>query len=155
MLVLDLLLSLHILIVVFAFAFTAGVGILASRVARSRDARAIHAVFAAAQPLATFGGIGWIVAGALGAWIAAKAGIPFDSPWLLGSYAALAVLVGSGLALHAPWMTRVIRASAGSGDGTVSAELDALLRSPVSSIASAVSGVCFVALIYLMTARPG
>src|ERR1700704_2309716 len=147
---LGVLLTLHILVFVIAFAFTAGVGILSARVARSRDARSIHGVFVAARPLQWVGGIGWFVAGALGAWIAVEAGVALGPPrlfWALGGCA--------GLGMHAPWQAKVITASAGSMDGIVTPELDRLLRSPVHPIASALSAVSFIALVYLMTAQPG
>lgn len=147
-----ILLSLHILVFVMAFAFTAGIGILSARIARSRDARLIHDVFVAARPLQWTGAIGWLVAGALGAWMAVRAGIAFDAPWLLYSYAAFAVLLVAGLGIHAPWQGKVIAASAG---GTLTPELDALLRSPLHPLASALSAVSFIALVYLMTAQPG
>jgi hypothetical protein len=152
---LGLLLTLHILVFVIAFAFTAGVGILSARVARSGDARVIHGVFVAARPLQWAGGIGWFVAGALGAWIAVEAGVPFDRPWLLWSYAAFAVLIVAGLGMHAPWQAKVITASAGSMDGAITPELDRLLHSPVHPVASALSAVSFITLVYLMTAQPG
>jgi hypothetical protein len=152
---LDLLLTLHILVFVFAFAFTAGIGILSARIARSRDARLIHGVFVAARPLQMAGGISWFVAGALGAAIAVEAGLPFDAPWLLWSYAAFAVLVIAGLGLHAPWQAKVIAAAAASPDGAITPELDAVLRAPINPIASVLSALSFIALIYLMTARPG
>ena len=57
----GVLLTLHILVFVIAFAFTAGVGILSARVARSGDASVIHGVFVAARPLQWVGGIGWFV----------------------------------------------------------------------------------------------
>ncbi len=56
----ELLLFLHILLFVFSFAFTAGIGILLDRVARSRDAKTIQTAFSAARPLSTTGGIGWL-----------------------------------------------------------------------------------------------
>jgi uncharacterized membrane protein len=152
---LGVLLTLHILVFVIAFAFTAGVGILSARVARSRDARSIHGVFVAARPLQWVGGIGWFVAGALGVWVAAEAGLPFDQRWLLWSYVAFVVLVVAGLGMHAPWQAKVIAASASSTDGIVTPELDRLLHSPVHPIASALSAVSFIALVYLMTAQPG
>ena len=40
----GILLSLHILVFVMAFAFTAGIGILSARIARSRDARSGSAI---------------------------------------------------------------------------------------------------------------
>ena len=129
----EFLLFLHILLFVFSFAFTAGIGILSDRVARTGDAKAIHAVFRAARPLSITGGIGWILTAA----------------WLLFSYAAFAVLILSGALLHSPWQAKVLAASAAPGP-----ELDALLRSPIHRIASGLSAVSVLVLLYLMIARP-
>jgi hypothetical protein len=152
---LNLLITLHILVIAFAFAFTAGIGILSARIVRSRDVRLIQGVFATARPLQWTGAIGWFVAAALGAVIAVEAGIPLDAPWLLYSYVAFGVLVVAGVVLHAPWQAKVIAAAAASPDGTVTPELDRVLRAPVSPIASALSALSFIALVYLMTAQPG
>jgi hypothetical protein len=152
---LGLLIALHILVISFAFAFTAGIGILSARIVRSRDVRLIQGVFAAARPLQWTGAIGWFVAAALGVAIAALARVPFDTPWLLYSYAAFAVLVIAGVVLHAPWQAKVLAIAAASPDGAVTPELDRVLHAPVNPIASALSALSFIALIYLMTAQPG
>ena len=72
------------------------------------------------------------------------------TPWLVYSYIAFAVLILTGFLLHSPWQAKVIAASASGG-----AELGALLQSPVHRIASGVSAVSVLTLIYLMTAKPG
>ena len=144
------LLSLHILLFVFSFAFTAGISILTEKVAGGRDAKTIHAVFSAARPLAMSGGIGWILTAITGAMLASAYGWDMTAPWLLASYAAFAVLILVGFAMHAPWQAKVIAASAAPGP-----ELDRLLRAPSHRIASILSALSVLVLIYLMTARPG
>jgi hypothetical protein len=146
----EFLLFLHILLFVFSFAFTAGISILLNRIARTRDAKTIHAVFSAASPLSLAGGIGWILTALAGAALAGAYGFEFTTPWLLWSYAAFAVLILTGFLLHRPWQSRVIAASAPPGP-----ELDALLQSPQHRIASAISAISILTLLYLMTARPG
>jgi uncharacterized membrane protein len=146
----EFLLFLHILLFVFSFAFTAGISILSQRVARTRDARTIHALFRAARPLSIAGGVGWILTAATGAALAGAVGFDMRAPWLLWSYAAFAVLIFTGFLLHSPWQAKVIAASASPGP-----ELDALLRSPVHRIASALSAISVLVLVFLMTARPG
>ena len=146
----EFLLFLHILLFVFSFAFTAGLSIFSGRVIRTGDAKTIHAVFSASRPFAMAGGIGWILTGVAGAALAQNYGLDMTAPWLLGAYAAFAVLVFSGFGLHRPWHNRVIAASASPGP-----ELDAVLRAPVHKIASAVSALCVLTLVYLMTAKPG
>jgi uncharacterized membrane protein len=146
----EFLLFLHILLFVFSFAFTAGVGILLDRVTRTRDAKTIHAVFSAAKPLSMTGGIGWILTALAGAALAHAYGLALTAPWLVYSYAAFAVLILTGFLLHSPWQAKVITAAASPGPA-----LDALLQAPIHRIASGVSALSILTLIYLMTARPG
>ena len=144
------LLILHILLIVFAFAFTAGFGILLDRVARGGDAKTIHAVFAAATPLSMVGGIGWLLAALAGGALAGALGLNMASPWLIGSYVAFAVLILTGFLIHLPWQRQVIAASAVPGP-----ELNAVLSSPKHKIAKLLSALSIIALIALMIARPG
>lgn len=146
----DVLLFLHILLFVFSFAFTAGISILANRVARTRDAATVHALFSAARPLSIAGGVGWVLTALVGGALANAYGIPMNAPWLLGSYAAFLVLILTGFLLHAPWQAKVIAASASPGP-----HYEALLHSPVHRIASGLSAISVLAIVYLMVARPG
>jgi uncharacterized membrane protein len=146
----EFLFLLHIVLFMFSFAFTAGLGIFSDRIIRTKDTKTIHAVFAAALPLSTAGGIGWILTGATGAALAGVSGIDMAVPWLLCAYAIFALLLFNGFLLHLPWQRKVIAESASPGTG-----FDALLNAPIHRIASAVSAVSILALIYLMTARPG
>ena len=146
----EVLLFLHILLFVFSFAFTAGISILCDRVARTGDAAAVHALFSAARPLTIAGGIGWILTALAGGALAQAYGFDMGAPWLLGSYAAFAVLIMTGFLLHSPWQAKVIAASVSPGP-----ELKVLLHSPMHRIASAVSALSILTLLYLMTARPG
>ena len=148
---LHILLVLHLLFFMFSFAFTAGLGILQARVARSGDARKIHDVFSATMPLTTVGGVGWIITALVGIGLAQSAGMPLSQPWLIYSYAAFAVLILVGFLVHKPWHAKVVAASANGP----TQELDALLKSQVSPVASAVSAISIIALVYLMTARMG
>ena len=146
----EFLLILHILLFVFSFAFTAGVSIIGNRVTGTRDAKTIHAYFSAVRPLSLAGGIGWILTAATGAALAHAYGLDMAAAWLIYSYVAFAVLILTGFLLHAPWQAKVVAASAAPGP-----ELDAVLNSPVNRIASIVSALSILTLVYLMTARPG
>jgi len=146
----EFLLVLHILLFVFSFAFTAGVSIIGNRVAGTRDAKTTHAYFSAVRPLSLAGGIGWILTAAAGAALAHAYGLDMTAPWLVYSYAAFAVLILTGFLVHAPWQAKVVAASATPGP-----ELDAVLNSPVHRIASILSALSVLTIVYLMTARPG
>jgi uncharacterized membrane protein len=146
----EALLLIHILLFMFSFAFTGGLGIYLQRVARTGDARAIHAAFNAANPLSKAGGIGWILTGIAGGALAQAYGYNPAEAWLLCTYAIFLVLLLNGFFLHLPWQKRVLAASA-TGPGP---ELDAALAAPSHRIASIVSALCVLSLLYLMTARP-
>jgi hypothetical protein len=146
----PLLLALHILLFAFSFAFTAGTGILGDRIARGGDAKVIHAYFTAIRPLSIAGGIGWILTALVGGVLAQAYGLDMMAPWLLGSYAAFAVLIVSGFVLHSPWQAKVIAASATAGP-----ELGSLLNAPVHRLASALSALSILTLVFLMVVRPG
>ena len=146
----ELLLFFHILLFVFAFTFTAGTGIFLGRVAATRDAKIIQATFTAARPLSMTGGICWLLTALAGVGLAHAYGLDMSAPWLIYSYIAFAVLILTGFLLHSPWQAKVIAASAAGGP-----ELDAVLQSPIHRIASGVSAVSVLTLVYLMTARPG
>ena len=146
----EILLILHILLIIFAFAFTAGFGILLDKVAAGKDPKTIHAVFAAATPLSMAGGIGWILAALAGAALAGALGLNMAAPWLIGSYCAFAVLILTGFLVHLPWQKKVIAASKTPGP-----ELTALLNAPSHTVAKLLSAASIIALIALMIARPG
>ena len=146
----QLLLALHILLFAFSFAFTAGAGILGNRIARTGDAKVIHAYFSALRPLSIAGGIGWILTALMGGALASSVGLDMAAPWLLGSYAAFAVLILTGFLVHSPWQAKVVAASAAPGP-----ELQQLLQAPRYKIASLVSALSILTLVFLMTVRPG
>jgi uncharacterized membrane protein len=148
--VIQFLLFLHILLFLFSFAFTAGLGILAQRIAARGDARLIHAVFSTARPLSVAGGYGWLLTALAGGALAVNMGYSLIAPWLLVSYAVFLVLMLVGFGIHSPWQAKVIAAATTGGP-----ELDALIRSRSHRIANIISAVCVLTLLYLMTARPG
>ncbi|HVZ27211.1 MAG TPA: hypothetical protein VG798_01010 [Rhizomicrobium sp.] len=144
------LLFLHIVLFVFSFAFTAGFGILGDRIAATGDAKTIHAYFRMARPMAIAGGIGWILTALAGGVLAGAFAFDMTAPWLLASYGAFAVLILVGFLIHLPWQAKVIAASAGQGP-----DLNAVLHAPSHRIATIVSALSILTIIFLMTVRPG
>lgn len=148
---LHILLVLHLVLFAFSFAFTAGLGILQSRVARSGDAQKIHDVFSSARPLSVAGGIGWILTALVGVGLAQAAGYDLGASWLIWSYVLFAVLMAVGFGLHSPHQVKVIAASANG----MTPELQALLKSPVAPLAGMISAVGVIAIVWLMSSRMG
>ena len=148
---LHILLVLHLVLFAFSFAFTAGLGILQTRVGKSGDARKIHDVFSAARPFSAAGGIGWIVTAVVGVGLAQTAGYDLTAPWLVWSYVLFVVLMIVGLGVHHPYQAKVIAASANG----MTPELQTLLKSPVAPLAGMVSALSVIAIVYLMTSQMG
>lgn len=146
----GILLFFHILLFIFSFAFTAGLGILAGRIIKTGDTKVIHTVFRAMGPLSMAGGIGWILTGITGGALAQAYGYNPAAPWLIWAYAVFVILILNGFLLHLPWQRKVLAASAAPGPG-----LEAVLHAPTHRAASIISAICVLALIYLMTVRPG
>jgi hypothetical protein len=145
----EFLLFLHIVLFVFSFAFTAGFGILGDRIVGTGDAKTIHAYFRMARPMAVAGGIGWILTALVGGALAGAFGFNMNAPWLLASYAAFLVLILVGFLIHLPWQAKVIEASAGP-----SPDLNAVLHAPMHRIATIISALSILTIIFLMTVRP-
>ncbi len=142
------LLFVHILLFMFSFAFTGGLGIYLGRVVKGGDHATIQAAFRAAAPLTMAGGIGWILTGITGGALAQGFGFNPVAPWLVGTYILFVILIVTGFALHLPWYRRVVAATSGP-------MLDAALAAPSHRIATVISGLSVLALVFLMVARPG
>ena len=142
------LLFIHILLFVFSFAFTAGISILGDMMIKTGDAKTIQATFRVIVPLSTIGGIVWLLTGVAGATLAGAYGYSLTAPWLVGAYVLFALLLIVGFGLHLPWDRKVVAAAPGP-------ELDAVLKAPIHKIASAISSVCILGLVFLMIFRPG
>ena len=148
---LHVLLVLHLVLFVFSFAFTAGLGILQSRVARSGDAQKIHTVFSACRPLSMAGGFAWLLTALVGVGLAQMAGYSLTDPWLDYSYAGFAVLMAVGFGFHAPHQAKVIAESANG----MTPELAATLKSPVAPLAGVISALAVIAIVWFMSSRMG
>lgn len=144
----NTLLFLHILLFMFSFAFTGGVGVLLKRMARGGDQATIQAAYRAAAPLTMAGGIGWILTGLTGGALAQSYGLNPAAPWLLASYAVFVILILNGFLLHRRLHMQVVAATPGPG-------LEVALAAPAHRVAAAISGLCVLALLFLMVVRPG
>ena len=150
----NLIIVFHIVFVLVAFAFTTGIGIFLSALAGSRDVRTIRIAAKTAQPLQMAGAILLVVGSIVGLVAAWRIGFNLTSPWLVGAYVLVALVLAIGLGIHRPWLLRVAKAAAASPDDQASAELNGMIDDRLVRIAGPVSGLVWVAIVVLMVFKP-
>jgi uncharacterized membrane protein len=83
-----------------------------------------------------------------------RAGYDLDTTWLLLGQVLFYVIVALGLGILRPAAGRLYRLAKDAPDGPVTPELVEQLQKPLPVIAGAATGILFIAIIYLMVARP-
>lgn len=89
--------------------------------------------------------------GLINAW---RVGFGLTARWLISAYvlAALIVIVGGGI--HAPIEGRLVKAAMSGGTEELTPELQAMLRSPATTILSLISAALYGGIIYVMVEKP-
>ena len=150
----NLWITLHVISMFIAFAFTTGVGIFATAIADTRDVRAIRTAARIALPMQLAGIIILLVGVIFGFASAGAAGFDFMARWLVEAYVLVALLLVLGAGVHRSWIARLAQAAAASGDDKPSPELAAVIGDRMVRIAGPASGLVWIALIILMVVRP-
>ena len=127
---------------------------LSGTVARSGDVRAIRRVLAAEDRFAPIGG-GVFLLGIVFGFITAVVG-DFDltQTWLVIGYVLAALILLTAFVYHVPTATKLKALADASPDGEPSAELMAFVRAPLGGVVNVIDGVLWLALIYVMVAKP-
>jgi uncharacterized membrane protein len=107
------------------------------------------------RPLVPLVGLGLLLTIGAGAWLAHELGVPYDSGWLLWSYALVAwlVLVGA-LAGRLDRRTRELAERVADDGDRPSDELARRLRDPLALTLDASMLVATIALVALMVWKP-
>jgi len=146
--------ALHIIFVFYAFALTAGVGVVYGAIGRSLDVRAIRAASRIARPL-LIAGSGLLVLGIVfGFGTASTARYDLGSHWLLVTYVLVALLLILTGAVHAPFAARLRRAADACPDDQPSPQLRALAEDRLALAAGPLTGIVWLAIIVMMVVKP-
>ena len=146
--------ALHVLVAFAAIAFLVVPGWMLVVAARSNDVAFIRRTFALGAFHGRMGGPLALLAGLLGFGAAAAAGVPLNAGWLVASYVVYAAAMIVGIAYHMRWEIRVFRLAQAAPDGPASGELAETVADPLGMPMFCLSGVLWIALIYLMVAKP-
>lgn len=148
---------LHIAAMFGAVMVTAGGALMATWAIRRRDLEAQRTYFRMAPRIDSVGGalfVAGIVLGFINAWVI---GWDLLSSWLIAAYVLVALIFMVAGAIG-PYLRRV-KAALGASDAIdrdqVSDELEAELRRPNATVASAVLVLLIVAVIHDMVFKPG
>ncbi len=145
---------LHVLAMFIAFAFTTGIGIFVTILARGTDVRVIRTATRVAGPLLNAGAIIFVLGVVLGFATAGAIGFSMSSKWLVITYFLVIVLLVVGIGVHRMWVERLHRAAIASPDDSPSPELRSVIDDRGVMIAGPVSGLLWIAIIALMILRP-
>jgi len=145
---------LHIACMFLAVSIFVGQGMLSGTVARSGDVRALRRVLAAEDRFAPIGG-GVFLLGIVFGFITAVVG-DFDltQTWLVIGYVLTALILVTAFVYHIPTAAKLKALADASPDDEPSAELMAFVRAPIGGVVNVIDGVLWLALIYVMVAKP-
>ena len=145
---------LHIASMFLAVSIFVGQGMLSGTIARSGDVRAIRRVLAAEDRFAPVGG-GVFLLGIVFGFVTAIVG-DFDltQTWLVIGYVLAALILVTAFVYHIPTATKLKALADASPDDEPSAELRAFVDAPIGRVVNVIDGVLWLALIYVMVAKP-
>lgn len=145
---------LHIASMFVAVSIFVGQGMLSGAVARTGDVRALRRVLATEDRFAPVGG-GIFLLGIVFGFVTAIVG-DFDltATWLVIGYGLALVILVTGFAYHRPQAEKLKSAAAASPDDRASDELLALSHAPSTLWVNALDSVVWLAIIYVMVAKP-
>jgi uncharacterized membrane protein len=145
---------LHIACMFLAVSIFVGQGMLSGTVARSGDVRALRRVLAAEDRFAPIGG-GVFLLGIVFGFVTAVVG-DFDltQTWLVIGDVLAALILLTAFAYHIPTAAKLKALADASPDDEPSAELKAFVDAPIGRVVNVIDGVLWLALIYVMVAKP-
>jgi uncharacterized membrane protein len=145
---------LHIASMFVAVSIFVGQGMLSGAVARSGDVPALRRVLATEDRFAPVGGAMFILGIVFGFLTAITGNLDLTQTWLLIAYAIALFILVNGVTYHRRQAERLKAAAAASPDDQSSDELRAIAGAPSVAVMNAIDGIAWLAIIYLMVAKP-
>lgn len=146
--------ALHVLLAFAAVAFLVVPGAFLELVAQTRDVPFIRKAFGLMSFHAKIGGPLALLLLPVGIWLAIVYAIPLMSGWLVASYVLYAVVMAIGIGYHSRRERQIGMSAAASPEGAPSPELTALIDDPLARPMTVASSILWIAIIWLMIARP-
>ena len=147
------LLFLHVLVMFFAFAFTAGSGMFMAAAVQTEDASVARTATRINRRFGMTGGILLLIGLILGGVVAGQMGLSMSATWLIVTYVCVVLILILGFGVLMPFAARISKAAEVSG-AEASPELKAALRNPTGRIAGPITGLLWIVIIAMMVFRP-
>ncbi len=145
---------LHIASMFTAVSIFVGQGMLSGAVARSGDVLAMRRVLAAEDRFAPIGGAFFVLGVVFGFVTAIVGEFDLTQTWLVIAYVLALFILLMGFLYHAPQTQRLKVAAEASPDDHPSPELERLTHAGSVTAINMVDGLAWLAIIYLMVAKP-
>lgn len=147
------LLLLHVLVMFFAFAFTAGSGMFMAAAVQTENPDVARTATSINRRFGMTGGILLLIGLILGGALAGQMGLSMSATWLVVSYVCIALILILGFGVLMPFAARISKAAEASG-AQASPELKAALHNPAGRIAGPITGLLWIIVIAMMVLRP-
>jgi hypothetical protein len=145
---------LHIAAMFGAVSIFVGQGLLTAAIASTQDVRAIRHTVAAEARFGPAGGALFLLGIVFGVVTALTGELDLTTPWLLIAYGLVVIIFVTGIAYHGPRGRKLQILAEASSETEPSEELRALIQAPSARIISAFDLVVWLAVIYVMVAKP-
>jgi hypothetical protein len=145
---------LHIAAMFAAVSVFLGQGLLSAGIARTGDVRAIRRALAAEARFQPAGGALFLLGIVFGFVTALTGEFDLTAPWLLIAYGLVVVVLATGIVYHGPRGRKLKALAEASPENEPSEALRALIDAPSARVVTAVDGLLWLALIYVMVVKP-
>jgi hypothetical protein len=145
---------LHIASMFGAVSIFVGQGLLSAGIAKSGDVRAIRRVGEAEARFQAVGGALFLLGIVFGVVAALTANLDLTVPWLLIAYGLVLVTAATGIAYHGPRARKLRMLVEESSEDEPSAALRKFVNQPMTRVVVAIDILVWLALIYVMVAKP-
>jgi len=145
---------LHIACMFLAVSIFVGQGMLSGAVARSGDVPALRRVLAAEDRFAPIGGAMFLLGIVFGFLTATTGNLDLTQTWLLIAYVLALFILVNGVTYHRRMAERLKAVASAAPDDRPSEELRVIAGAPVVAVMNTIDGLVWLAIIYLMVAKP-
>jgi len=146
--------AIHAILGIIAFGALQFPSLVFTRIAHSENVGAIRTAYSVAATRGKIFGPLAVVVALIGFWVASVNGIPLNSGWLIASYAVFVVLMLIGFGFHARKEVTIYNLAMASPLDAPSPELKAAIHDPLETPMGIASSLLWIALFYLMIAKP-